>query len=48
LQDFRMDTLGLSAARGGAVRNRGGHVRRPQDISPKRGGRIERRKGRKQ
>jgi hypothetical protein len=33
LQDFRMDTLGLSAARGGMVRKRGGHVRagRPQD-----------------
>jgi hypothetical protein len=27
LQDFRMDTLGLSAARGGMVRKRGGHVR---------------------
>ena len=38
LQDFRMDTLGLSAARGGMVRKRGGYVRagRPQD---QRGGR---------
>jgi hypothetical protein len=42
LQDFRMDTLGLSAARGGMVRKCGGNVRavRPQDFSPKRGRRV--------
>jgi hypothetical protein len=28
LQDFRMDTLGLSAARGGMVRKRGGRIER--------------------
>jgi MFS family permease len=40
LQDFRMDTLGPSAARGGAVRKRGGQVRGPQNVSPKRGRRV--------